>query len=145
MWSQFTEFGHKEKVRKWRITRKVSIIISFLLLQSWARVVFNMQCGSFKIFLTVFKCCWNASCARKYILSTITDLYFFWLIKTVGCIFGRQIYITVSKILRLRPWTLYSHKPFTLSWQKTLSYRNQSTDLLLLTGFYTMGPLSWRS
>ena len=48
------ELSHKEKVKKGRI-RNLSIIVSCFILQGWTTVVFNMQWGSLKVFLTILR------------------------------------------------------------------------------------------
>ena len=73
-WSQFIEFRRNEK-------KNMLITISWFLLQGWARIVFSMEWRSFKTVFNRFKSCWNLSNARKYILSTLTDLCFFWLME----------------------------------------------------------------
>ena len=51
---KFMELSHKEKVKKGRI-RNLSIIVSCFILQGWTTVVFNMQWGSLKVFLTILR------------------------------------------------------------------------------------------
>ena len=75
------------------------------LLWGRARVVFHMQWGSFKSIFNRFNSCWNASDSRKYILSTITDLYFFWLIKFFVNIFRcPKRYTGHQNALDAAPW-----------------------------------------
>ena len=52
-----------------------------------------------------FKSCWNALDVQKNILSTITHIYFFWLIKIFWANFlGAETGILVFKMLWLRLW-----------------------------------------
>ena len=53
LWLQFMKLRRNEKAHKWPIRKNVSIIISYFLLRGWARVIFNMQWGSFKVFWVV--------------------------------------------------------------------------------------------
>ena len=121
----------------------------FFLLPGWAKAtcnIINMQCRSFKI--DRFKSCWNASDARKHILSIITDFYSFLSHQNLWLHFCLQICISVSKILCLWPWTLYSHKPLTLTWLR-FHHHIETSPLICANqwnGFYIiMGPSSWKS
>ena len=90
-----------------------------------ARVVFHMQWGSFKSIFDRFNSCWNASDSRKYILSTITDLYFFWLIKFFVNIFRcpkrrskvQKTNTSCKHILNFDQWKTFpeNYKPMRVS------------------------------
>lgn len=84
------------------------------------RVVFHMQWGSFKSIFDRFNSCWNASDSRKYILSTITDLYFFWLIKFFVNIFRcpkrrSKVQKTDTSCFKFRPMKNISWKYLKIS------------------------------
>ena len=76
-----------------RIEKNVLVLISFFL------CFLKFKFLKFESVFDPVKSCWNASDARKYILTIITDFYFFWLMNLLGI----QTGILVFKILLLQP------------------------------------------
>ena len=91
--------------QKWQIMKNVSVIIPCFLLRGWARVVFNMQWGSFKSFLTILRAV-ETQDVREYILSTIADLVILFLTSEIfwaheSC---TDTGIPIYRMFWLRPW-----------------------------------------